>query len=63
MSEWHCNKCKVEVEEDDISLMYMDMLGFQPGLICPKCGLKLFTEEVGWAVVRKNEEEIEAKMA
>lgn len=63
MSEWHCFKCKVEVEEDDISMLYMDMLGFKPGLICPQCGLCLFPEESGWGDVRKNEEEIEAKMA
>ena len=63
MSEWHCFKCKVEAEEEDVSMMYMDMLGFQPGLICPECGLSLFPEENGWGIVRKNEEEIEAKMA
>ena len=63
MSDWHCYKCKVEVDEDDISLMYMDMLGFQPGFICPKCDLMLVPEETGWDIIRKNEEEIEAKMA
>ena len=63
MSEWHCCKCKVEVEEDDIPLLYLDMLGFHPGLICPKCNLILVTEETGWGPIRKNEEEIEAKMA
>ena len=56
MSDWHCYKCKVEVDEDDISMMYMDMLGFQPGLICPKCDLMLVPEATGWDIIRKNEE-------
>ena len=62
MSEWHCFKCKVGVEEDDISLIYLDMLDFQPGLVCPKCGLKLLQESIGWFVVRKKEEKVESKM-
>ena len=63
MSEWHCYKCKVEVEEDDISLLYMDTLGFHPGMVCPKCRLVLLPESSGWDLIRRNEEEIEAKMA
>ena len=62
MSEWHCFKCKVEVEEDDVPMLYLDMLGFHPGMVCRKCGLMLLPESVGWGLVRKDEEEIEAKM-
>ena len=62
MSDWHCFKCKVKVEEDDVPMLYLDMLGFMPGLVCPECGLSLFPEESGWGIVRKNEAEIEAKM-
>jgi len=52
----------VEVEEDDIPMLYLDMLGFHPGMVCRKCGLMLLPESVGWGLVRKDEEEIEAKM-
>lgn len=62
MTDWHCFKCKVQMEDDDLSLLYMDMLGFEEGFRCPECEDQYLSEETVVSM-RTKEEEIEAKMA
>ena len=38
MAEWHCFKCKKEMVEDEVRVMYLDLEGEAEGLVCPQCG-------------------------
>lgn len=62
MEEWYCFKCKEKMVEADITMSYMDIIRFIKGLKCPKCNAAYLTEETVVEVVRKGEEQIEAKM-
>ena len=62
MAEWHCHKCKVETEEQEIELAYMDMPGFQPAWVCPNCNAKWVSQEVVYENIIPGEEELEAKL-
>ncbi|MFO8101135.1 MAG: hypothetical protein R6U37_03060 [Dehalococcoidia bacterium] len=63
MAQWHCHKCKVEVEEKEIELTYMDMPGFQLAWVCPKCNGKWISEKVVMEEIIPGQEELEAKLA
>jgi len=62
MAEWHCHKCKVEVNEQEIELSYMDMPGFQPAWICPSCNSRWISQDVVYGNIVPGEEELEAKL-
>lgn len=49
------------MEEKDIILEFMEIVRFQPGLKCPKCGTGYLMEKLVVEVINKGEEEIEAK--
>jgi len=61
MEEWYCFKCKEKMEETDLTLEFMEITRFQPGLKCPGCGVRYLTEQTVVEVVAKGEEEIESK--
>ena len=61
MEEWYCFKCKEKMEEKDIVMEFMEIVRFQPGLKCPKCGTAYLMEKIVVEVIAKGEEEIEAK--
>lgn len=62
MSEWHCFKCKEQMKEEDLMMMYLDVMRFMPGLKCPKCGAMYLTEQAVEEVINPGCQEIDAKM-
>jgi len=63
MSNWHCYKCKVAVEEDEIDTQFAEYDFSYDGLICPECNDKWFPEEVVIDEIASSEADAEAKMA
>ena len=63
MSNWHCYKCKVAVEEEEINTKFADYDFSYDGLVCPECGEKWLTEDVVMEEISAAEDDAEAKMA
>jgi NAD-dependent SIR2 family protein deacetylase len=63
MNNWHCNKCKVAVEVEDIDAVFLDYDFSYEGLVCPECGETWLTEEVVVDEISPAEDDAEAKMA
>ena len=61
MAAWHCYKCKVEMEEAEIAVLYLDIDGEAEGIQCPECGVKYILEEIATTKVAKAEKMIENK--
>ena len=61
MAEWHCFKCKVEMEETEVPMEYLDIDGETEGLECPKCGVRYILEDIAMTKVAKAEKMIENK--
>lgn len=61
MEEWHCFKCKVMMEEVELSMEYLDVEGDAQGLRCPTCGAKFILEEFATTKMAKAEKMIEDK--
>lgn len=61
MTDWHCYKHKVKMEETDVALKYMKMVQYIPGLKCPVGGEAYLTEDVVMTIVRAAEEILEEK--
>jgi len=61
MEEWYCFKCEEKMEESDLCMEYMEIVRFQPGLKCPKCGTGYLMEKIVVEVISPGEDEIEEK--
>lgn len=61
MEQWHCFKCKEEMQEEDILMEYMEIIRFQLGLKCPKCGTLYLPEDIVIEVVNPGEKQLETK--
>lgn len=61
MEEWHCFKCKVKMEQTQITLNYMEFDSMIEGLKCPKCGSSYVTEEMAAGELREGEKNLEGK--
>lgn len=61
--EWHCFKCKQEMEEVfDIKMKYNDVdLPEFPGIRCPECGEEYLLEDTVANELNPAEESMEAK--
>jgi hypothetical protein len=62
MSGWYCFKCNEELKEEDLMMMYLDVMRFMPGLKCKKCGAMYLTEKTVQEVINPGCQEIDAKM-
>lgn len=63
MSNWHCYKCKVAVEEQEVNASYTDNEFSYDGLVCPECEGKWLTEDVVVEEIATAEADADAKMA
>ena len=63
MSQWMCFKCKEPMAQEDVTGMYLEIMRFIPGLICPKCGIPYIDEATAMEVIVPGEQQIDAKMA
>ena len=45
MADWHCFKCKEQMQEKELTIDYMEVEDVAEGLACPKCGANYITEE------------------
>jgi DNA-directed RNA polymerase subunit RPC12/RpoP len=63
MEEWHCFRCKVPMEETDITMIYMDDMEMPGafGVRCPNCGTEYLMEEFVIDEVAKGEKVLEGK--
>lgn len=63
MNNWHCYRCKVAVEEEDIEALFLEYDFSYEGLVCPECGGVWLTEDVVVDEISAAEDDAEAKMA
>jgi hypothetical protein len=61
MDEWYCFKDKVQMDETEVTLSYMQLTQSVPGLKCPKCGVEYLTERIVMSTVRAAENALEEK--
>jgi hypothetical protein len=61
MTDWHCFKDKVQMEEAEVRLSYMQLAQRILGLRCPVCGECYLTEEVVLTTVKEAEDLIYGK--
>ncbi len=61
MADWYCFEDKVKLEKADLTLNYMQLNQFFPGLKCPKCGVQYLMEEVVQTRVLSIENAVEEK--
>jgi len=61
MTDWYCFKDKVQMEEAEVRLSYMQLVQRIPGLRCPVCGECYLTEEVVLTTVKGAEDLIYGK--
>lgn len=63
MRNWHCYKCKIAVEEQEINTMFADYEFAYEGLVCPQCNGKWLSEEIVIDEIASAEADADAKMA
>lgn len=61
MSDWHCFRDKVQMEETELPLSYMNLTQYVPGIKCPVCGQEYLTEKTVMTIVQAAEDALEAK--
>jgi hypothetical protein len=61
MTEWYCYKDKVKMLSTEVSLKYMQLTQYLPGLKCPICGAAYLTEDVVMTTVKAAEDALEEK--
>jgi hypothetical protein len=63
MEDWHCYTCKMNMEETDITMIYMDDLELPGafGIKCPGCDTEYLLEDFVIDEVAKGEKVLEGK--
>ena len=61
MANWHCSKCKEEMKEEELTVIYLEIDAPIQGIKCPKCGVSYITEEVAIGALAQGELQIEQK--
>jgi len=61
MADWYCYKDKVKMTATQVSLRYMQLAQYVPGLKCPECGVSYLTEDVVMSIVKAAEDALEEK--
>jgi hypothetical protein len=61
MADWYCYKDKVKMKPTQVSMRYMQLVQFVPGLKCPECGVAYLTEDTVMTTVKAAEELLEEK--
>lgn len=61
MSNWHCFKCKEEMQEEEITVIYLEIDAPVEAIKCPKCGVSYITEEIAVGPLATGELKIEQK--
>jgi hypothetical protein len=63
MTQWYCNRDGVPVESEMVDIFYLEHVGLNKALVCPKCGKKWLTEQEVIGRLLKREQSLESKMA
>ena len=61
MADWYCYKDKVKMTATQVSLRYMQLAQYVPGLKCPVCGTEYLSEEFVMTTVKDAESMLEGK--